>query len=198
MKNINFKNILPHAIAVLLFLVIAVVYCLPVFQGMVVSQHDMLGSKGMTQQSIEFYEKYGTYPLWTNSMFSGMPTFQILFAAKYNIGLGWMHNLVTLFLPSPASLFFLSCVCFYILSQVLKLKPVIGILGSLAYAFASYNAIITAVGHVTKFAAMGYAPAVLAGLILLMQRRYILGFALTLIASTLFFMQNHVQIVYYF
>ena len=198
MKNINLKNIAPHAIAVLIFLVIAVVYCLPVFQGMVVSQHDMLGTRGMTQQSTEFFEKYGTYPLWTNSMFGGMPTFQILFAAKYNIGLLWMHNLFTLFLPSPASLFFLSCICFYILTQVLKLKPWIGILGALAYSFASYNAIITMVGHVTKFATMGYAPLVLAGIILLMQRKYILGFAITLISSTLFFFQNHVQVVYYF
>jgi len=198
MKNFNFKNILPHAIAVAIFLIIAVVYCLPIFQGMVVSQHDMLGSKGMTQQSIEFYEKYGTYPLWTNSMFGGMPTFQILFAAKYNIGIGWMHSLFTFFLPSPASLFFLSCICFYILTQVLKLKPWIGILGALAYSFASYNAIITMVGHVTKFATMGYAPLVLAGLILLMQRKYIWGFALTLIATNMFFNQNHVQIVYYF
>ncbi|MEJ7587320.1 MAG: hypothetical protein WKI04_07130 [Ferruginibacter sp.] len=198
MKNFNFKNIMPHAIAVALFLLIAVVYCLPVFQGMVVNQHDMLGTSGMTQQSIEFFEKYGTYPLWTNSMFSGMPTFQILFAAKYHIGIGWMHNLFTFFLPSPASLFFLSCICFYILSQVLKLKPVIGILGALAYAFASYNAIITAVGHVTKFAAMGYAPLVVAGIVLLIQRKYIWGFALTLISTNLFFNQNHAQVVYYF
>lgn len=198
MKNINLKNIAPHAVAVLIFLVIAVVYCLPVFQGMVVSQHDMLGTRGMTQQSTEFFEKYGTYPLWTNSMFGGMPTFQILFGAKYNIGLLWMHNLFTLFLPSPASLFFLSCICFYILTQVLRLKPWIGILGALAYSFASYNAIITMVGHVTKFATMGYAPLVLAGIILLMQRKYIMGFAITLISSTLFFFQNHVQVVYYF
>ncbi|MEO5893229.1 MAG: YfhO family protein [Ferruginibacter sp.] len=198
MKNINLKNILPHAIAVGLFLVIAVFYCLPVFQGMVVAQHDMLGTRGMTQQSIEFFEKYGTYPLWTNSMFGGMPTFQILFAAKYHIGITWFHYLFTFFLPSPASLFFLSCISFYILTQVLKLKPWIGILGALAYSFASYNAIITVVGHVTKFATMGYAPLVLAGIILLMQRKYIWGFALTLISSTLFFYQNHAQVVYYF
>lgn len=198
MKPVNLKTILPHAIAVVLFLIIAVVYCLPVFQGMVVSQHDMLGTRGMTQQSFEFFEKNGYYPLWTNSMFGGMPAFQILIATKYNIGILWMHNIFTFFLPSPASLFFLSCICFYILTQVLKLKPWIGILGSLAYAFASYNAIITMVGHVTKFATMGYAPLVLAGIILLMQRKYILGFALTLISSTLFFFQNHVQIVYYF
>ncbi len=198
MKNFNFKNMLPHAIAVAIFLVIAVVYCLPIFQGMVVSQHDMLGSRGMMQQSIEFFEKNGTYPLWTNSMFGGMPTFQILFGATYNIGIGWMHSLFTLFLPSPASLFFLSCICFYILTQVLKLNPWIGILGALAYSYASYNAIITMVGHVTKFATMGYAPLVLAGIILLMQRKYIWGFAVTLIATNMFFNQNHVQIVYYF
>ncbi len=193
-----FKNALPHAIAVLIFLIISVAYCLPVFQGMVVNQHDMLGTRGMTQQSIEFFEKYGRYPLWTNSMFGGMPTFQILIAAKYNIGILGLHQIFTLFLPSPASLFFLSCICFYILTQVVKLKPWVGIIGSVAYAFASYNAIISMVGHVTKFATMGYAPLVLAGVLLLMQRKYIWGFAITLISSTLFFNQNHVQIVYYF
>lgn len=193
-----FKNALPHASAVLIFLIITVAYCLPVFQGMVVNQHDMLGTRGMTQQSIEFFEKYGSYPLWTNSMFGGMPTFQILIAAKYNIGILGLHQLFTLFLPSPASLFFLSCICFYILTQVVKLKPWVGIIGSVAYAFGSYNAIISMVGHVTKFATMGYAPLVLAGVLLLMQRKYILGFAITLISTTLFFNQNHVQIVYYF
>ena len=193
-----FKNALPHASAVLIFLIITVAYCLPVFQGMVVNQHDMLGTRGMTQQSIEFFEKYGSYPLWTNSMFGGMPTFQILIAAKYNIGILGLHQLFTLFLPSPASLFFLSCICFYILTQVVKLKPWVGIIGSVAYAFASYNAIISMVGHVTKFATMGYAPLVLAGVLLLMQRKYIWGFAITLISTTLFFNQNHVQIVYYF
>ena len=198
MKNSTFKNILPHAIAVVIFLLISVAYCLPVFQGMVVSQQDMLGTRGMTQQSIEFFEKYGRYPLWTNSMFGGMPTFQILIAAKYNIGILSLQQLFTLFLPSPASLFFLSCICFYILTQVVKLKPWVGILGALAYGFASYNAIIAMVGHITKFATMGYAPLVLAGILLLMQRKYIWGFAVTLISSTLFFNQNHVQIVYYF
>jgi len=198
MKNTMFKNALPHASAVLIFLIITIAYCLPVFQGMVVNQHDMLGTRGMTQQSIEFFEKYGSYPLWTNSMFGGMPTFQILIAAKYNIGILGLHQLFTLFLPSPASLFFLSCICFYILTQVVKLKPWVGIIGSVAYAFASYNAIISMVGHVTKFATMGYAPLVLAGVLLLMQRKYIWGFAITLISTTLFFNQNHVQIVYYF
>lgn len=196
------KNLLnkamPHLIAIIIFLIVSVVYCLPIFQGLVVNQHDMLGTRGMVQQSLEFQEKYGHVPLWTNSLYSGMPAYQILIGPQYNIGIGWLHNLFTFFLPYPAGLFFLSCICFYILSQVLRLKPWVGILGSLAYAFASYSAIIMVVGHITKFATMGYAPAVLAGIILLMQRKYIAGFALTLLFTTLFFNQNHVQAVYYY
>ena len=196
-KNL-FNKALPHLVAIFIFLIVSVVYCMPVFQGLVVNQHDMLGTRGMVQQSLEFQEKYGHLPLWTNSMYSGMPAFQILIGSKFNIGVGWFHHLFTLFLPYPAGLFFLSCICFYILSIVLKIKPWIGILGGLAYSFASYSAIIMAVGHITKFATMGYAPAALAGIILLIQRKYILGFALTVLFSTLFFSQNHVQAVFYY
>jgi len=151
----------------------------------------------MAQQSIEFKEKYGYYPLWTTSTFSGMPTFQIAMESKHNITIAWLHHVFTLFLPEPAGLFFLACIGFYILSIVMGIKNKVAILGSLAYAFASYNAIIVAVGHTTKFSAMGYTPAVLAGLVLLTQRKYLLGFILTLTFTTLLFYQNHVQIAYY-
>ena len=72
MKNLNFKKLLPHIVAVVIFLIVAVVYCKPALQGKVVSQHDVQGWRGMSQQSVEFKEKYGHYPLWTNSMFSVM------------------------------------------------------------------------------------------------------------------------------
>ena len=97
-----FKIALPHAIAVLIFLIISVAYCLPVFQGMVVSQQDMLGTRGMTQQSFEFFEKYGRYPLWTNSMFGGMPTFQIIFGGMFDTGVNYLHLLQTL-MDCPSS-----------------------------------------------------------------------------------------------
>jgi hypothetical protein len=151
----------------------------------------------MAQQSIEFKEKYGHYPLWTNALFSGMPTFQIIIGSTYNITIAWLHHVFTLFLPEPASLFFLACVGFYILSITLNIKSRIAILGSLAYAYASYSAVIVAVGHTTKFASMGYMPAVIAGILLLTQRKYVLGFATTLLFSTLLTYQNHLQIGYY-
>ena len=170
---------------------------MPAFKGLVVSQHDLQGWKGMAQQSIEFREKYGHLPLWTNSVFSGMPAFQIAMASTYDITVAHLHQLFTLFLPSPVGLFFLACTGFYILTVVLGLKNWVGIFGSLGYAFASYNAILVAVGHTTKFSSMGYAPAVLAGLVLLTQRKYVLGFITTLVFTTLLVYQNHLQIVYY-
>ncbi len=197
MNKSLWQKVQPHAIALGIFFVISCVYCLPVFKGMVVAQHDIIGWKGVAQQSIEFHEKHGYYPLWTNALFSGMPTFQILTGSMHNITLGWLHHLFTLSLPDPAGLFFLACTGFYILCMSLGVRSRLAILGSLAYAFSSYSAIIVSVGHTTKFSSMGYAPAVLAGLILLSQRRYLLGFIVTMVFSTLLFFQNHVQIAYY-
>lgn len=186
----------PHLIAIAIFFIISCLYCLPAFKGLVIDQHDTQGWKGMAQQSIEYKEKYGHYPLWTNSTFSGMPAFQILGENNY-VSLAIFHYVFTLFLPAPASLFFLCCISFYILCLTLGVRNWISVLGSIGYAFASYSAVLVAVGHTTKFASMGYAPAVLAGLILLTQRKYILGFLTTLLFGTLLMYQNHLQILYY-
>ncbi len=197
MKKSLWQEITPHAIALGIFFIVSCIYCLPVFKGLVVSQHDVQGWKGMAQQSFEYKEKFGHFPLWTQSMFSGMPAFQIALESKLDITIAHLHHLFTLFLPSPAGLFFLACAGFYILTQTLGTRSWVGIFGALGYAFASYNAVIVAVGHTPKFASMGYLPAVLAGLILLTQRKYVLGFMVTLLFSTLLTYQNHVQIVYY-
>lgn len=197
MNKTLWQRLTPHAIALGIFFIVSSLYCMPAFKGLVLQQSDAQGWTGMAQQSIEFREKYGHLPLWTNSMFSGMPAFQIALAATYDITIAHLHHLFVLFLPEPVGLFFLACVGFYILTVVLGLKSWVGIFGSLGYGFASYNAIIVAVGHTTKFSSMGYAPAVLAGLILLTQRKYVLGFVTTLLFSTLMAYQNHLQIVYY-
>jgi hypothetical protein len=197
MNKSLWQKLQPHAIAIGIFFIISCIYCIDAFKGLVVSQPDSEGWQGMAQQSILFKEKYGYYPLWTNSVFSGMPTFQIAMESRYNITIGWLHHLFILFLPEPAGLFFLSCIGFYILSIALGVRNWVAILGSLAYAFASYNAVIVSVGHTSKFSAMGYTPALLAGLILLSQRKYLLGFITTLLFTTLLFYQNHVQIAYY-
>ncbi len=197
MKNFDFKKILPHIIAVVIFLIVAVVYCKPALQGKVVSQHDIQGWRGMSQQSVEFNEKNGYYPLWTNSMFSGMPAYQVFLDARTHVLVGYLGSVITLGLPKPISFFFLACVCFYFLCVVAGASPWLSIMGGLTYAYSTFDPIIVGVGHDTQMISIGYLPAVLAGLLLLFQKKYWTGFAVTALAAALLIGQNHLQMVYY-
>ncbi|HLK27201.1 MAG TPA: YfhO family protein [Puia sp.] len=191
------KKALPHIIAIAVFLIVAVVYCKPAFDGKVVSQSDVVGWKSMAQQSFEYKEKNGHFPLWTESAFSGMPTYTIALDATSKIAIGYFYYLLTLGLPSPAFYFFLACVCFYILTQVLRINPWLSIIGTIAYSYCTFNPIIVAVGHNTQMLAIGYAPAVVASFLLIFQRKYLLGAALLSIFLGLQVGTQHLQIVYY-
>jgi hypothetical protein len=197
MKNFNFKKVLPHLIAIAIFLIVAVIYCKPALQGKVVQQSDIQGWRGMAQQSFEFKDKYGHYPLWTNSMFSGMPAYQIALDPGTRISVGYLTSIVTLGLPVPISFFFLACICFYFLCLVAGANPWVSILGGLAYAYSTFDPIIISVGHNTQMMSIGYAPAVLAGLLLLFRKKYWIGFTITALFSFFMIGENHVQIVYY-
>lgn len=199
MKDINIKKILPHIIAIAIFAIVAIVYCKPALEGKVLNQHDTQGWKGMAQQSFEVKEKTGRYPLWTNSMFGGMPTYQIMLDANTNIAapIGYFVKVLSLGLPEPASFFFLACICFYFLCLVAGANTWVSMLGALSYAYATYNPVIIGAGHNTKMLSMAYAPMVLAGMLLIFQKKYIIGFALTALFAYIFIGQNHLQIVYY-
>lgn len=195
--KLDFKKILPHVIAVAVFLIVAVVFCKPAIEGKVVYQHDLQGWRGMVQQSEEFKATYGHYPLWTNSLFSGMPAYQIAMDATHSLSMGHLEKLISLGLPQPINFFFLACICFYFLCIVLRINPWISILGALAYAYSTYDPVIIMVGHVTKMASMAYAPAVLGAFLLILQKKYWTGSALLILFSFLMISQNHVQIVFY-
>lgn len=191
------KKLQPHAIAIGIFLLISILYCLPAIQGLVVNQSDIIGWKGMAQSSFEFKEKYGYFPLWINSLFGGMPGFQVAMGSEYNINFEIVHQLFTGFLPSPAGLFFLSCIGMYVLCCVVELRTWIAIFGALAFAFSSYSPILAEVGHNTKLAAMGYMPLILAAFLLMTKKQYVTGFALIVLFTSLQLRQNHIQITYY-
>lgn len=193
-----FKKFLPHLIAIGIFLVIAVIYCSPALQGKVITQTDITHWKGSVQQSLEYQKTHGGKgPLWTNSLFSGMPAFQIGAVPYNNIVPGYVNMIMTLGLPKPISFFFLACVCFYILTQVLRMRPWVGVMGALAFAYATYNPIIISVGHETKMFSIAYMPAVLASVLLIYEKKYLLGAALTALFSATMIAMNHLQIVYY-
>ncbi|NII29548.1 YfhO family protein [Pseudoflavitalea sp. X16] len=198
MNKAVWNKVFPHLIAIGIFLAVSSIFFLPAFNGMVLNQEDTAGWRGMAQQSFEFREKHGHYPLWTNSMFSGMPTYQIVFGKPYAVSIGFLHKYVfTLGLPEPVSYFFLASVMAYFLFIVMGVRPWVGIMGALAFAYATYNPIVTIVGHNTKMICIAYMPAVLASVLLLYQKKYVIGTVLTTLFVAMIIWQNHVQIAYY-
>jgi hypothetical protein len=198
MMNSSFlKKALPHLIAILVFLIVAVVYCRPALQGKVVNQSDVQSWKAMAKQSFDYKEKYGHFPLWTEGAFSGMPAYTIAIDGATKLNFGYLDAAMTLGLPQPISFFFLACVCFYILMAVMRIDPWVATLASLAYAYCSYDPVIIATGHVTKMWAIAYAPAVIGSFLLLFKRQYLWG---TVLLAFFFASQlgtQHLQIVYY-
>jgi len=196
MKNDLLKKILPHIIAILIFLVVSVIFCKPALEGNVLNQHDIIGWKGMAQSAFDYKEQHGHFPLWNTHVFAGMPNYMIAMDGKSVMP--DMNKVLGLWLPEPINFFFISCICFYILCLSFRLRPVIGIFGGLAFAFATYNPIIIAAGHVTKMYAIAYLPLLLAGLINTYEKRYWLGLALTTLGTYVLLNANHPQISYYF
>src|SRR5687767_4292552 len=163
MKNPLLKKLLPHLLAIVIFLIVSVLFCKPILDGYVLNQHDNIGWKGMAQNSFEYKEKHGHFPLWNPNLFSGMPNYQVAIEGKSI--LPDMVKVFSLGLPKPISFFFLACVCFYILCLSLRIRPVIGILCGLAYGFCTYNSVIIAAGHDTQMLATAFMPLLLAGVI---------------------------------
>src|SRR5580698_5340775 len=197
MQNKLFLMLLPHAIAVVVFLLIAIVYCKPAFDGKVLQQQDVTQWKAMAQNSSQYQEAHGYFPLWTEGMFSGMPGYMIEIDARVASPHYFAFGLLSLWLKEPAGYFFMACICFYFLALLLRVNPYIGIMGSLTYAYATYNAVIIAVGHDTKMTAIAIMPAFIAGVLLIFEKKYLWGTALTALFTACFIAANHPQIAYY-
>lgn len=178
------------------FLSITFVYFYPVLEGKKLKQHDIKMFKGMSKEIADFRENTGEEALWTNSMFGGMPAWQI--SVKYNNNLmKYVDKVVTLGLPYPANYVFLYFLGFFILLLVLRINPWVSMVGAIAFAMSSYFFIILGAGHTSKAHAIGYMAPVLAGIILSFRGKYLWGGILTAFALALEIYSGHLQITYY-
>jgi len=189
------KRLIPHFVVLLLFVGISLTYFSPVLEGKVIYQSDIVQYIGMAQQQKEHAKLHGEETYWTNAAFGGMPTYQL--------GALYAHNYIkkldqTLrFLPRPADYLFLYFIGIYILLLVLKVNYRLAFLGAMAFGFSTYLIIILGVGHNAKAHAVAYMPVVLSGILLGMQRRYILSFIVTGLGMGLHLVANHFQMTYY-
>jgi hypothetical protein len=195
MKNELLKKVLPHVVAILIFLLTAILFCKPALEGNVLGQDDIIGWKGMAQNGFDYKEKTGHFPLWNPNVFSGMPNYLIVMNGKSV--LPDMTKIFSLGLPQPINFFFIAAICFYVLCLALRLKPAVGIFGGLAFAYCTFHPVIISAGHVTQMFAIAYSPLLLAGLILIYEKKYWLGLAVTTLGTFMQISSNHPQISYY-
>ena len=195
-KLLQKKN-LWHVGAIALFLIITVFYFSPAFKGYTINQGDVVNWRGAAQEILD-YRAHGEEIHWTNSMFSGMPGVQISGGYPALSFINTIHKIITLGLPAPASFLFLYFIGFYILSLTLRIRPMVGTLGAIAYGLSSYFIIILQAGHNTKALAIGYAPFVIAGFIWAYRsKKMFFPLALSGLFMALELKANHIQIAYY-
>src|SRR5690606_22225356 len=189
------KRLLPHGLAILGFVILSLAYFNPVLSGKSIFQNDIKQYIGMSKKQTDFRDTTGEETYWTNSAFGGMPTYQL--GAKYPHNYIKQLDLSIRFLPRPADYLFLYLLGFYVLMLVLKVDKKLAVLGALGFGFSTYLIIILGVGHNSKAHAIAYMPLVLSGILLVFQKRYIIGFLLTAIALGLEICANHFQMTYY-
>ncbi|SMG52979.1 membrane protein YfhO [Marivirga sericea] len=193
----NFKKLIPHIIAVVIFIILNMVIYWPLFmENKTLNQNDVIQGRSANQEINEFREKTGEEALWTNSMFSGMPAYLINVQWSGEL-LKYIPRSIEKIIPTPASHTFTAMIAFYILLLVFKVNPYLAIGGGLAYGLNSFFLISVEAGHIWKVAAISWMPAVLAGIILAFKKNYLWAFILTALTMALEIRSNHLQITYY-
>ena len=192
MKN---NKVLPFLIAIVVFVLISLAYFSPVLEGKKLFQSDIAQFKGVSKEIVDFRTEHDKEPYWTNRVFGGMPA--------YNVSAYYPHNYIKKvdqllrFLPRPADYLFLYFLGFFILLYVLKVEWKLAIVGALAFGFSTYLIIIFGAGHNAKAHAIAYMPVVLAGILSVFKRNYLIGFVLTALGMALEINASHPQMSYY-
>ena len=193
------KKCLPDAIVIALFAVISFAYFLvPVSQGKILFRHDSQAGVGMGQELTEYEQRTGEVTRWTNSLFSGMPTYQISPAYSSTDGLSAVMAAYHLWLPDYVWFLFAYLLGFYILLRAFNFRQSLAALGSILWAFSSYFLIIIAAGHLWKVMALAYLPPMIGGVVLAYRGKYLWSFIVTAVFTAFEVKANHVQMTYYY
>ena len=193
------KKYLLDILAVVLFAVIAFAYFMPAdLEGRILYRHDSSAGRGAGQEALEYLQKTGERTRWTNSTFSGMPTYQTAPSYKSTDVLKQVVNAYHLWLPENVWYVFVYLLGFYILLRAFDFRQYLAMLGSVIWAFSSYFFIIIAAGHIWKVMALAYLPPMIAGMVLAYRGKFLWGFIVTAVFAAFEVYANHVQMTYYY
>lgn len=195
----SFKTLLPYIGAIAIFLIVAVGYFMPdILEGKTLFQGDTQQGLAIGHEITQHRQETGETTRWTNSLFSGMPTYQTSPSYGVTKVLYFFNDIITLYLPNPAGYLFLMMIGFFILMLVMGMSVPLSVVGALIYTFSSYFLIIIEAGHIWKFVTLAYIPPTIAGILLAYRGKYLTGGSLAAFFATMQIFYNHVQMTYYF
>ena len=195
----NLKLWLPDILAVLLFAVISFAYFFPAdIEGRILYRHDSSAGRGAGQEAAEYQQRTGERTRWTNSLFGGMPTYQMAPAYNSTTVLTKVEKAYHLWLPENVWYVFAYLLGFYIMLRAFDFRQYLATLGAVLWAFSSYFFIIIAAGHIWKVMALAYLPPMIGGVMLAYRGKYLWGLVVTAFFGALEIMANHVQMTYYY
>lgn len=199
MPKIDFrKQLLPHLVSILLILLVTVGFFSPMFFGnKTIAQNDVLQGIASGQEIREFREANGEEPLWTNSMFGGMPAYLITIRYQGEEVINFFQKVLSFGFPRQAEIILKCFICFYIMLVIFGVRPYLALAGALAYGLGTFNIVSLEAGHIWKIEAIAYMPLVLGGIHLTYRGKWLWGFSLTALALALELDSNHLQITYY-
>lgn len=196
MNQVNINVIKPHILPVLIILLVNIIYFFPQFEGKEVQQGDIIQYQGMAHEVLEYERATGEDALWTNSMFGGMPTYQIVTKNKGNV-LGYVDRILNLGLKRPAGMFIAGMLAFYVFLQLMGVNIWLSLIGALFFGLSTNNLILYEAGHVTKLRTIMYGAPALGGIILAFRGKYLYGTAMFALFFGLNVFSNHPQMTYY-
>lgn len=190
--------VITTVLSILLFAAISWIYFYPDdVMGNVLRQHDVTQGVANGQEVTTYVNATGEVSRWTNSLFSGMPTFQIAPVYESSSLLSWINSVMGLGFPTPVNLVFIMMVGFFLLMLSFNVKWYIAVMGAIAYAFSSYFFILIGAGHIWKYVTLSYIPPTIAGIVWAYRGHVFSGSAVAALFAAVQLSSNHVQMTYY-
>ena len=194
--NINWKKVIPHVSAIGVFILLSCIYFSPQLQGKKLQMGDVVSFRGMAQEAVAFQKETGEQTLWTNSMFGGMPTFQMGARQKNNFS-KYLERTSQLFISRPIGYFISGMIFFYLALILLGVNPWLSILGAIAFAFTTNNLVLFEAGHTSKIRALMASVVIISGTVLAYRKQLLLGATMFTIGMAINLYANHFQMTFY-
>ncbi|MEP7269824.1 MAG: hypothetical protein ABI844_19565 [Saprospiraceae bacterium] len=197
MQLLLIKKVLPYGIAAFILIVVNILFLSSGLSDQELKQVDMIGNIGMAHEAKAYYEKTGKPTYWTNSMFGGMPTYQLYDPYSKKGIFEYILKIFSLNLEGSIRYFLVLSLASFIGLCFLGIGPWLALIGAFAIAFSTNHVGLIGAGHLTKVAALGFVPLILVGCYLIFNSNWKLGGIVFTLAVAGSIRMNHIQMTYH-